>query len=135
VEQLVGREAELQAVHEALARPAPVGIVLEGEAGIGKTALWEAGIAAGAGGGMRVLIARPAEAEAGLSYAALGDILGPLVDELPAGIPAPQRQALDVALLRAAAEPGPLDPRAVGAATLGALQAVAASTPLLVAVE
>ena len=55
---------------------------------------------------MRVLVARPAEAETGLSHAALGDLLGPLVEGLPADFPAPQRRALDVALLRTAAAPG-----------------------------
>jgi DNA-binding CsgD family transcriptional regulator len=135
VEQLVARDAELQALREALATPPPHAIVLEGDAGIGKTALWEAGIAVAVTRGMRVLVARPAEAETGMSHAALGDLLGPLVDELPDDFPAPQRRALDVALLRAVADPGPLDPRAVGAATLGALRAAAASAPLLVAVD
>ena len=39
---LLGRDVELQAIHDALvpARGA-LGIVLEGEAGIGKTALWQ----------------------------------------------------------------------------------------------
>jgi DNA-binding CsgD family transcriptional regulator len=135
VEQLVGREAELQSVRDAVEGPAPVAIVLEGEAGIGKTALWHAGIATGRERGMRVLVARPAEAETGLSHAALGDLLGPLVEGLPADFPPPQRRALDVALLRTAAAPGPLDPRAVGAATLGALRAAGASAPVLVAVD
>jgi DNA-binding CsgD family transcriptional regulator len=135
VEQLVGREAELQAIRDALERPTPAAIVLEGEAGIGKTALWQAGLAAAEERGMRPLVARPAEAETGLSHASLGDILGPVVDELPADFPAVQRHALDVALLRAAAEPGVLDPRAVGAATLGALRAAAASARLVVAID
>jgi DNA-binding CsgD family transcriptional regulator len=135
VEQLVGREAELQAIQDALAMPAPHGLLLGGEAGIGKTALWEVGITQAADRGMRVLVARPAEAEQKLSHAALGDLLAPLIDGLPDDFPAPQRRALDVALLRTAAEPGPLDPRAVGAATLGALRAATASGPLLVALD
>jgi DNA-binding CsgD family transcriptional regulator len=135
VEQLVGREAELHAVHDALARPAPLGIVLEGEAGIGKTALWRAGVERAEANGLRTLVARPAEAETGLSHAALGDLLGPLMEGLPPDFPAPQRRALDVALLRTAAEPGPLDPRAVGAATLGALREATATAPVLVAVD
>ena len=44
MEQLVGREAELQAIDESFARPPPIAVVLEGEAGIGKTALWHAGL-------------------------------------------------------------------------------------------
>ena len=82
MEQLVGREAELHAVHEALARPAPLGVLLEGEAGIGKTALWRAGVERAAANGLRTLVARPAEAETELSHAALGDLLTPLADDL-----------------------------------------------------
>jgi len=36
VEQLVGREAELQAIDESFARPPPIAVVLEGEAGMGE---------------------------------------------------------------------------------------------------
>jgi MoxR-like ATPase len=50
---LVGREAELEPVLEALtAISAPRGIVLEGEAGIGKTALWLAGVSEATDRGM-----------------------------------------------------------------------------------
>jgi len=133
---LVGREAELQAVRDALTTiSATSGILLEGEAGIGKTALWLAGIAEADARDLRVLTARPVEAETGLSHAALGDLLGPLVDEADQDIPAPQRHALDVALLRAAPGTGPVDPRAVGAATLAVLQAAARETPLALAVD
>ena len=43
---LVGRERELDALRAALeaARAAAGAVVLEGEAGIGKTALWEAAL-------------------------------------------------------------------------------------------
>ncbi|HMJ94545.1 MAG TPA: AAA family ATPase, partial [Thermoleophilaceae bacterium] len=133
---LVGRDAELHALRKGLsARPAPIGILLEGEAGIGKTALWLAGIAEAGERDFQVLTARPVEAETGLSYAGLGDLLVPLVDEVGGEIPLPQRHALDVALLRAAPEAGPLDPRAVGAATLTVLRAAADRAPLVLAID
>jgi tetratricopeptide (TPR) repeat protein len=133
---LVGREAELEAVREALAEiTAPRGILLEGEAGIGKTALWLAGVAEAASGGLRVLTARPVEAETALSYAALGDLLAPLDDELADDIPAPQRHALDVALLRASPGTGAVDPRAVGAATIALLRAATRSGPVVLAID
>jgi DNA-binding CsgD family transcriptional regulator len=133
---LVGREVELQAVLEALtAISAPRGIVLEGEAGIGKTALWLAGLSEATGRDLKVLTARPAESETGLSYAALGDLLGPVVDEAGEDMPAPQRDALDVALLRAAPRAGPVDPRAVGAATRAVVTAAAREAPLAIAID
>jgi hypothetical protein len=44
----------------ALAMPGPHRILLEGDADIGKSALWDAGIADAAVRGMRVLVTRPA---------------------------------------------------------------------------
>jgi DNA-binding CsgD family transcriptional regulator len=133
---LVGRETELQAVRDVLAEiSGPVGIVLDGEAGIGKTALWHAGLAEAEQLELRVLSARPAESETGLSHAALGDLLGPVVDLAVEGMPAPQRHALDVALLRAEPGAGPADPRAVGAATLAVLKAASGGSPLVLAVD
>jgi DNA replication protein DnaC len=65
---LVGRGAELETLREALAElPAPRGIVLEGKAGIGKTALWLAGGAEAETRGLRVVTARPVEAARALA--------------------------------------------------------------------
>jgi DNA-binding CsgD family transcriptional regulator len=134
---LVGRDPELRAVSAALTgRRAPLALLLEGEAGIGKTSLWRAGIEAAEGAGQRVVTARPAEAETGLSHAGLSDLLTPLVaDGAGAGLPAPQLEALDVALLRSPPKDVPLDPRAVAAATLGVLRAATDERPLVVAID
>lgn len=133
--ELVGRDAELQAVRDALGASATAGIVLEGEAGIGKTALWQAGVAHADERGFRALLARPAETESTLSHAALGDLLGPLAEQFGGELPAPQRHALDVALLRVSSSAGGVDPRAVGAAALALLGAAAGKAPVLVAVD
>jgi DNA-binding CsgD family transcriptional regulator len=135
VEQLVGREAELQALRDALATSPPLAIVLEGEAGIGKTALWRAGVEYAAANGYRTLVARPAEAETELSHAALDDLLSPIADECAPYLPDLQRHALEVALLRAPPGAAGVSPRAVGSATLAAIRAAAARGPLLVAID
>jgi hypothetical protein len=49
--------------------------VLAGEAGIGKTTLWETGVALARAQGLRVLSARPSDAEAQFSFGALVDLL------------------------------------------------------------
>ena len=69
--QLVGRDEELAAVLRVLDAPEllPGVAVLSGEAGIGKTALWLAGIDAAAAAGYRVMSARPSEAETTFSFA------------------------------------------------------------------
>jgi DNA-binding CsgD family transcriptional regulator len=78
-----------------------------------------------------VLSCRAAESEARLSYAALGDLFD---FELP-DLPAPQKRALDAALLRAEVEGAPPDQRAVSVASLGVLRALAASGPVIVAID
>ena len=42
-EAVVGRESELKAIEHWLEAPSPV-LLIEGEAGIGKTTLWRSGI-------------------------------------------------------------------------------------------
>lgn len=49
----------------------PSGLLIEGEAGIGKTTVWTAGIADAAARSHLVLSTRPTEPEAKLSFAAL----------------------------------------------------------------
>src|SRR5215471_8423192 len=111
------------------------GLVLEGAAGIGKTTVWAAGAALAAGRGYTVMSCRPAESEARLSFAALGDLLGGVLEEAVAGLPPPQRRALEVALLLADPAGSPPEQRAVCVAFLGVLRGLAASGPVVVAVD
>ena len=65
---LVAREGELEAIRALLTGGETAGraLVLEGEPGVGKTTLWEHGLAAAREAGFRVLVARASESEAGL---------------------------------------------------------------------
>ena len=66
----------------------PPALLLSGEPGIGKTILWEAGVDEAAARGYRVLTHRSVEAEAGLSFTGLADLLTPVLDDvLPAPAP------------------------------------------------
>jgi DNA-binding CsgD family transcriptional regulator len=121
---IVGRDPELTAL-----RSPPRALVLIGGAGIGKTTLWEAGVEAARAEGLTVLMARPTGAETQHSFAALTDLFDG-VDI--AALPAPQRSALDVALLRAAPEPTPPSAHAIA---LGVLNALRAGGPLVVAID
>ena len=100
---VLGRDKEHQRLGRFLEslKEGPAGCVLEGEAGIGKTALWREGLAAAQAGSFRVLSCAPAESESRLSYSSLTDLLAKVEPHLFAALPAPQRHALEVALLRA----------------------------------
>jgi predicted ATPase len=134
---VVGREAELAAVDAALeaARSSLAALVLEGEPGIGKTTVWREGLARAAGRGFRVLACRAAQAEARLSFAALGDLLAPLEAAALASLPGPQRRALEAALLRAEPEGAAPDPRAIGTGVVSLITALAATAPVLLALD
>jgi DNA-binding CsgD family transcriptional regulator len=133
-ERILGRGAELQQVGALLAdeTPAARALVLTGDAGVGKTTIWEGGVTLAAERGLCVLAARPAEAEAALPFAGLGDLLDPVVDAVE--LPRPQRAALDRALQRADAHE-PADRLAVSRAALGLLRGLARDGPLVVAVD
>jgi DNA-binding CsgD family transcriptional regulator len=133
---LFGREVELAAVDRFLdaAERAKAVLLLDGDPGIGKTAIWRAALARAAERGLCVLSTRPAEAEARLSHAALGDLVGPVYEEVRGVLPRPQQQALDVALLREEGY-GRTDPRTTGTGFVTMLQALSAGAPLVLAID
>jgi DNA-binding CsgD family transcriptional regulator len=111
---LVGRRAEAERIESWLADvPHGVrGLVIRGEPGIGKTALWRRTLATWEDRGWRVRVARPAEEELTLSMSALADLL-----ERDLG---PERGS---------------DPIADGRAVLDVLREDARRGPLLVAID
>jgi DNA-binding CsgD family transcriptional regulator len=131
---VLGREQELAAVERLLdeRQAGPLAVIIEGDAGIGKTTLWEAALDLARERSWRVLAVRPAEAELRFSYVALRDLLGPLVDEAIDGLPGPQRRAVEIAFLRAE---GHADAPAVSAGVLGMLRAALASGPVLMGID
>jgi DNA-binding CsgD family transcriptional regulator len=100
---VVGRGDELAAIDTLLgtARHGFATLALEGSAGIGKTTLWEEAVRRAKEQGACVLACRPNLAEARFSFGALTDLLSSVEDRSFEGLPAPQREALEVALLRA----------------------------------
>jgi DNA-binding CsgD family transcriptional regulator len=134
---VVGRDRQLTELWRALdaASRGAIGCVLSGPAGIGRTTLWRAGLAAATQRGYRVMSCRPAESEAGLSFAGLRDLLDDVPDPLLAGLPEPQRYAVEVALLRRSPGAAPPGPRAVQAALLGLVRAQATDAPVVLAID
>ena len=133
---MIGREDEFAQLHGFIAlSTSPVAMLVEGEAGIGKTTLWEAGVAVAQSAGACVLVSRPVAAEATLSYAALGDLLNPVMDTVLPALPSPQRRALEAALLLREPEGPPPDERAIGMSLVTALHALSRSMPVVLAID
>ncbi|WP_370384769.1 AAA family ATPase [Catenulispora sp. GAS73] len=133
----ISRPAELAAVRELIADPAgrPRALVLTGEAGIGKSTVWSAGVELAREAGWRVLSARGDQTETGLSFAGLTDLLDPVLDEVLDRLSDAQRIALEVAMVRRLPDGGRLGPNEIGNAVAAAIRELARDRPLLLAID
>jgi DNA-binding CsgD family transcriptional regulator len=135
--EVVGRDAELRSLRDFVERVAggAVALVLEGEAGMGKTTLWRAAVEHAEESGVLVLQAQPVESETTLSYTGIGDLLDPVLDEAIELLPAVQQRALSRALALDDDEEGQLEPRALRVALMNALRRLADDRPVLIAID
>jgi predicted ATPase len=135
--QIVGRDAELASLRAFIdeAKGGTSALVLEGEAGIGKSTLWDLGVEHARAHGTSVLSSRPVEAERGLAHLGIGDLLEDVLDDVLPELSRPRRRALEVALLREEPSGDPIDPRALGVAVRDALQLLTQRGPVLIAVD
>ena len=134
---ILGREAELATIARFFddVGQGPRALLIEGDAGIGKTTLWRESVRLAQRRG-RVLISRASDAEARLSFAVLGDVLVPALDE--GGLerlPARQRRSLEAALMLGEPAGSRPDSRAVALAVLEVLRSLAAEDPLTLAID
>jgi len=134
---VVGRDAELASLRDFVVRVSDgaAALVLVGDAGMGKTTLWEACVAEAEERGLLVLSARPAESETTLSFSGVGDLLDAVLEQALEPLPSVQRRALERALVLVEDEGGSPDPRAVGVAVLNALRGLAERRSLVVAID
>ena len=135
--EIVGREKELATVRAFVGDvdEGAAALVLEGEAGIGKSTLWLAALEYAREQGLRVLSSRPAEPEHGLAYAGLGDLLEHVLEDVVPALSAPRRLALETALLVDEPPAEGVDPRALGVAVRSSLELLAEERPLVVAID
>ncbi len=134
-EEILGREVELATLaefHRSIAR-GPAVAVLRGEQGAGKTTLWRRAVADAAGHGLRILAARPAEAESTYAFSTVADLLEHARDEVQS-IPDDRRRALEVAVRMADAPAEEPDPQALAVAFRSVLTAFG-TQPLLIAID
>jgi DNA-binding NarL/FixJ family response regulator len=132
----LGRPAERNAIADFLTtvESGQASLIIEGEAGIGKTNLWLDAVEQARTRGFRVLAAQVGEAETVLAYAAVGDLLGDIETATLDRLPDVQRLAVDRVLLRAAGDGLVTDQRVVAAALSSIVDALS-PTPVLVAID
>jgi DNA-binding CsgD family transcriptional regulator len=119
-------DSVLAAVREGESRA----LVVRGEAGVGKTALLE--YVVGAAADLKVMRAAGAESEMELPFAGLHQLCAPMLDRV-AGLPSPQRQALEIVFGLSAERPP--DRFLIGLAVLSLLSEVAEESPLVCVVD
>ena len=132
--EIVGRGVEMDAISAFLdGSSAPRALILRGDAGIGKTILWQHLVAGARARGWAVAESQPTESERRLSFASLADLVSAVpaatLDELPERL----RLALDVALLRVAAVP--TEQLAVSMAFSAVLTSVSSAGPVVAAID
>ena len=136
-EPIIGRRTELQALARFV-EAVPAGaraLLIEGDAGIGKTALLHEAVRTARASSVRILTARTGEAEAQMAFATIGDLFTPTLDDtLPLLAPV-QRRALEIALLLREPDGPPPDPRLLGVALVSVVRALAEEGPLLLALD
>ncbi|MEV5983294.1 AAA family ATPase [Streptomyces sp. NPDC052114] len=132
--ELTGREAQRAVIDAALTGIATTGtsVILRGDPGTGRTALLAAAEATARRAGLRVLRMTGAEAESELPFAALHQVLWPLLDDSD-GLSEGQRHALESAL--GVREGAPPEGFTVAGAALTLLAHAAARRPLVVLLD
>ncbi|MGK2851531.1 MAG: AAA family ATPase [Candidatus Limnocylindrales bacterium] len=136
---IVGRSMELQAVEDLLAAATSgtqgaVGLLIEGDAGVGKSMLWRAAVRLANERLMDVVLCAPAAVEQALSFVALRDLMGGLPSEELDRLPPPQRKALGAALLRFDADAA-VDQGALGVALTAVIRRRTDDRPTLLAID
>ncbi|OHV73947.1 LuxR family transcriptional regulator [Pseudofrankia sp. BMG5.36] len=133
---LVGRLDEVERLRSVLGETdGAASVLVSGPPGIGKSALLSRARELAAAAGRRLLYASPAAAEQALPFAALHDLLRPVLAEIRPLLPAPRARALDVALLRDDPPEDGQEQLGVYLAALTALELLAADGPLALVVD
>jgi len=135
--EVIGRREELLAL-EAFLDAVPAGgqaVLLEGDPGIGKSALWYEGLRLARERGFRLLTSRSAPSETRIAFATVGDLFAPVVEETLRRLTPVQRRALETALLLREPDGPPPEVRLLGMALLSVVRALAEDGPLLLGLD
>ncbi len=135
---LVGRDRDGSVASTFLAatREESSALIIEGEAGIGKTTLWDAVVRTAERDGLTVLRTAGEPIEAQMSYIGVADLIAACDQRAWSTLPDRQRDALEQALVRAPASPGAgPDLHAIGFALRSIVQALSDDGPVIIAID
>src|SRR5579863_1664152 len=121
---LFGRDAERAHLEQLLdaAASGPVGCILEGSAGIGKTTVWREAVDGARRRGLLVLETTASEPESMLAFSGVGDLFERLPDAILDSLPDAQEEALRAALFLGELPEGSRHVQALPRAILGVLR-------------
>jgi DNA-binding CsgD family transcriptional regulator len=133
---IVGRTDEINIVERMLddETEQPRALLIEGEAGIGKTTLFDGLLEMARERGFRSLSCRPTRSEMDLSFVGLLELLDGIGGDVVASLPPPQARVLNLILRREEPE-GSFDRLSLAVAVHACIRAVTSTGPLLVAVD
>jgi DNA-binding CsgD family transcriptional regulator/tetratricopeptide (TPR) repeat protein len=133
---VVGRDAERRAIDAWLDAARPASLLINGEAGIGKSTLWSYAVDRAAERGDRVLAWRASSAERELAFAALTALFDvPMIVPFLDRVPDPRRRALETAIGRASSGVHRPEPSLVGLAVADVLRILSADGAVVVAID
>jgi DNA-binding CsgD family transcriptional regulator len=136
VHVVVGRADEVGVLDAFLADalPEPRALLIQGEPGIGKTTLLYGLLEMARQRGYAILSCRPARSEMDLSYVGLVELLAAIPDPVVESLPGPQARVLRTILRREEPREA-FDRLSLGVAVVAAVTAIAATGPVLLAVD
>jgi DNA-binding CsgD family transcriptional regulator len=135
--EIIGRREELLAF-DGFFEALPAGgqaLLLEGDAGIGKSALWQEGNRLARERGFRVLTSRSAHSETQIAFATIGDLFASAVEDTLSQLTQVQRRALETALLMREPDGPPPEVRLLGLGLLSVARALTQDGPLLLSLD
>ena len=133
---ILGRDVEVERLTRLVTEASPRSriVLVEGQAGIGKTTLLERAMALARDQGHALLVCRPVRSEKDLAFVGLMELVSGVDADVADALPGPQRRALDVVLRRTEPD-GPLDQLSLSVMLLTVVTDQASRRGLLIAID
>jgi DNA-binding NarL/FixJ family response regulator len=134
---VIGRSDDLRAIAQYLevAGTRPSALLIDGEAGIGKSTLWVSALERAAEVGFHTVSASASKAETEMEYGTVADLLGEIDREVLVGMPEAQLSAIDHVTLRDTTDISTPELPVVAAALMSVIQKLSRNAPVLIGID